>query len=59
MSFKDVTSHLGVMVALSALMGLLVAGLVIPFAGAVGVGAKAVSRSVKDLPEDLNTAPLA
>ena len=59
LTFRDVTSHLGVMVALSALMGLLVAGLAIPFAGALGAGAKAVSHGVKDLPEDLAAPPLA
>ncbi|MFL6155180.1 MAG: transglycosylase domain-containing protein, partial [Marmoricola sp.] len=59
LTFRDVTSHLGVIVALSALMGLLVAGLAIPFAGALGMGAKSLSSSVKDLPEDLKAAPLA
>ncbi|MFL6061620.1 MAG: penicillin-binding protein [Marmoricola sp.] len=59
LTFRDVTSHLGVMVALSALMGLLVAGLVIPFAGALGVGAKSLSKSVKEFPEQLSAAPLA
>ncbi|HEX4190989.1 MAG TPA: transglycosylase domain-containing protein [Marmoricola sp.] len=59
LTFRDVTSHLGVMIALSAVMGLLVAGLVIPFAGALGVGAKSLSKSVKNLPEKLVTAPLS
>jgi membrane peptidoglycan carboxypeptidase len=59
LTLRDVTSHLAVMVALSALMGLLVAGLVIPFAGALGIGAKSISQSVKDLPEDLQAEPLA
>src|SRR5689334_603379 len=59
LTFRDVTSHVGVMVALSALMGLLVAGLAIPFAGALGAGAKSLSKSVKDLPEQLSAAPLA
>jgi membrane peptidoglycan carboxypeptidase len=58
LSLRDVASHLTVMVALSALMGLLVAGLAIPFAGALGIGAKSLSQSVKDLPENLQTAPL-
>ena len=47
LTFRDVTSHLGVIVALSALMGLLVAGLAIPFAGALGMGAKSLSETVK------------
>ena len=59
LTFRDVTSHLGVIVALSALMGLLVAGLAIPFAGALGLGAKSLSQGVKDLPEELKAAPLA
>ncbi|MFL6022892.1 MAG: transglycosylase domain-containing protein, partial [Marmoricola sp.] len=59
LTFRDVTSHLGVIVALSALMGLLVAGLAIPFAGALGIGAKSLTKTVKDLPEDLKAAPLA
>ncbi|MFL6160503.1 MAG: penicillin-binding protein [Marmoricola sp.] len=59
LTFRDVTSHVGVMIALSAVLGILVAGLVIPFAGALGAGAKSVSHSVKNLPEELETAPLA
>jgi membrane peptidoglycan carboxypeptidase len=59
LTFRDVTSHLGVIVALSALMGLLVAGLAIPFAGALGLGAKSLSGTVKNLPEELKAAPLA
>jgi len=59
LTFRDVASHLGVMVALSALMGLLVAGLAIPFAGALGLGAKSLSAGVKELPEELEAPPLA
>jgi len=59
LTFRDVTSHFGVIVALSALMGLLVAGLAIPFAGALGLGAKSLSKTVKDLPEELKAEPLA
>jgi len=59
LSPRDVVSHLGVMVALSALMGLLVAGLAIPFAGAIGLGAKELSQGVKELPEELEAPPLA
>ena len=33
---SNILSHVGVMVAVSALMGLLVAGLVIPFAAVAG-----------------------
>lgn len=59
LSLRDVASHLGVMVALAALMGLLVAGLAIPFAGAIGLGAKELSHGVKELPEELEAPPLA
>jgi membrane peptidoglycan carboxypeptidase len=47
------------MVALSALMGVLVAGLVIPFAGALGMGTKAVSKSMKNFPIEISAEPLA
>jgi membrane peptidoglycan carboxypeptidase len=40
-------------------MGVLVAGLVIPFAGALGMGTKAVSRSMKDFPIKVTEEPLA
>ncbi|MCZ4499928.1 MAG: glycosyl transferase, family 51 [Marmoricola sp.] len=56
---RVVTSHLGVMVALAAVTGLLVAGLAIPFAGAIGIGAHQLASTVKDLPEELEEAPLA
>jgi membrane peptidoglycan carboxypeptidase len=54
-----VVSHLGVMLAVSALVGLLVAGIAIPFAALAGLGARAGADSLKDLPADLTTAPLA
>jgi membrane peptidoglycan carboxypeptidase len=47
------------MVALSALMGVLVAGLVIPFAGVLGVGTKAISKSMKNFPIKVSAEPLA
>ena len=53
------TSILFVLVALSALMGVLVAGLAIPFAGALGMGTKAVSGSMKDFPIKVSAEPLA
>src|SRR5690349_19068884 len=54
-----VVSHLGVMLAVSALVGLLVAGIAIPFAALAGVGARTTADSLKKLPADLETAPLA
>lgn len=59
LTYSSVVSQLSVLVALSALMGLLVAGLAIPFAGALGLGTKAVSKSMKDFPLELSAEPLA
>ena len=52
-------AHLGVMAAVAAVMGLLVAGLAIPFAGVVGVAAKDVAKSMDNLPAELEATPLA
>ena len=57
--FADVVSHLGVMVAVAAVTGLLVAGLAIPFAAVAGFGARNVADSMDQLPSDLTTEPLA
>ena len=54
-----VLSHLGVMAAVAAVMGVVVAGLAIPFAGLVGIAARDVSRTMDDLPTELTVEPLA
>ena len=54
-----VLSHLVVMVAVSAVLGVVVAGLAIPFAGIAGIGARNVARTMDDLPEELQTDPLS
>jgi membrane peptidoglycan carboxypeptidase len=54
-----VASHLGVMAVVAAVMGVVVAGLAIPFAGVLGIGAKSLSNSVENLPANLRTEPLA
>ena len=59
LSFGTVISHLGVIVAVSAVLGVLAAGLVVPLVGAIGVGAHATADSMKNLPEQLTAAPLA
>jgi membrane peptidoglycan carboxypeptidase len=59
LTYGSVTSQMGVLVALSALMGVLVAGLAIPFAGVLGIGTKAVSKSMKDFPIEIANDPLA
>jgi membrane peptidoglycan carboxypeptidase len=47
------------MAAVSAVLGVLVAGLVIPFAGVIGVAAKDVSKGMDNLPEELEAKDLA
>ncbi|HEX6247594.1 MAG TPA: transglycosylase domain-containing protein [Nocardioidaceae bacterium] len=59
LGFASTLSHLGVMAAVSAVMGLLVAGLAIPFAGVAGLSARSVAESMDHLPADLTAAPLA
>jgi membrane peptidoglycan carboxypeptidase len=54
-----VASHLGVMAIVAAVMGVVVAGLAIPFAGVLGIGAKQLSNAVEQLPANLRTEPLA
>jgi membrane peptidoglycan carboxypeptidase len=54
----SVLSHLAVMVAVAAVMGLLVAGLAIPFAGVLGLSARTVADSMDKIPADLSAEPL-
>jgi membrane peptidoglycan carboxypeptidase len=56
---SKVASHLAVMAAVSAIIGVLVAGLAIPFAGVVGVAAKNVSKGMVNLPAELEAKELA
>ncbi len=56
--FGRVLSHLAVMVAVAAVIGLLAAGLAIPFAAVGGLGARTVAASMDDLPSDLEAQPL-
>ena len=51
-----VLSHILVMIAVSAVLGVVVAGLAIPFAGVAGIGARNVARTMDNLPEELQTA---
>jgi membrane peptidoglycan carboxypeptidase len=50
--------HLGVMLAVAAVLGVVVAGLAIPFAGVVGIGARNVANSMDELPAELETGDL-
>ncbi|MBO0846587.1 MAG: penicillin-binding protein [Nocardioides sp.] len=54
-----VASHLAVMAVVAAVMGVVVAGLAIPFAGVLGIGAKSISHTVESLPAKLKAEPLA
>jgi membrane peptidoglycan carboxypeptidase len=54
-----VLSHLGVMVAVAAVMGVLVGGLAMPFAAITGLSARTVSASIDKVPTDLSAQPLA
>ena len=54
-----VLSHLVVMVAVAAVLGVVVAGLAIPFAGLAGIGARNVARTMDNLPEELKTEDLS
>jgi membrane peptidoglycan carboxypeptidase len=59
LSASRVASHLGVMAVVAAVMGVVVAGLAIPFAGVLGIASKSLSRTVESLPAELRTQPLA
>src|SRR3954467_1185583 len=55
----SVISHVGVMVAVAAVMGVLVAGLALPFAAVTGLSARSAAENMDKLPSDLAAAPLA
>ena len=54
-----VLSHVVVMIVVSVVLGVVVAGLAIPFAGIAGVGARNVARTMDDLPEELQIDDLS
>jgi len=54
-----VLSHLGVMAAVAAVMGVVAAGLAIPFAGVLGIAARDVAKGMDNLPTELKAEPLA
>ncbi|WGL52779.1 transglycosylase domain-containing protein [Nocardioides sp. BP30] len=53
-----VLSHLGVMAVLAVVLGVVVAGIAIPFAGIAGIGARQVAKTVDDLPAAFDTGTL-
>src|SRR5204862_270657 len=58
LSTGRIASHLLVMVAVAAILGVVVAGLAIPFVGVLGIGARNAARAMDNLPADLETNPL-
>jgi membrane peptidoglycan carboxypeptidase len=58
LGFLGVLSHLSVMVAVAAVLGVLTAGLALPFAGVLGLGARSVAEGMNNLPADLTAEPL-
>ncbi len=55
---RKVASHLGVMLAVSAVLGVVVSGLAIPFAGILGLTAQNVADASDSLPKELETEQL-
>jgi len=55
---SQVWSHLGVMAAVAAVLGVVVAGLAIPFAAVIGLGARNVADSMDSLPAKLEATAL-
>lgn len=53
------TRHLLLLVGASALAGVLTAGLLLPLAGGVGVGAREGAEAFTDLPDEIDIPPLA
>ena len=55
---RKVAFHIGVMMAVAAVLGIVVSGLAIPFAGVLGFSAKDLANSASDLPKELTTEAL-
>jgi membrane peptidoglycan carboxypeptidase len=58
-SAASVLSHLSVMAVVAVVLGLITAGLAIPFVGALGLGTKEIADSMQGFPDELETPPLA
>ncbi|MEX0427918.1 transglycosylase domain-containing protein [Nocardioides sp. DS6] len=56
---SKVLKHLAVMCAVAAVLGVVVAGLAIPFAGLLGMGAKDAAKTMNKLPADFEVGNLA
>ena len=59
LSTPKVLSHLGVMLLVSVVLGVVVSGLAIPFAGVVGFATRQAADTMDNLPIELETEPLA
>ncbi len=59
LSSPKVLSHLGVMLLVSVVLGVVVSGLVIPFAGVIGFATRQAADTMDNLPIELETEPLA
>ena len=57
-TFARVISYLSVMLAVSVALGVVVAGLAIPFAGLAGLATKSAADSVDSLPQELEDSSL-
>lgn len=57
-ALPSIAGHLTVMVAVAAVLGVIVAGLALPFAGLVGIGARNVASTMDSLPAELETDAL-
>jgi membrane peptidoglycan carboxypeptidase len=55
---RKVASHLGVMLIVAAVLGVVVSGLAIPFAGVLGLTARNVADASNALPKELETEQL-
>jgi membrane peptidoglycan carboxypeptidase len=53
-----VLKHLGSMMAVAAVLGVVVAGLAIPFAGVVGMGARNLAQTMDEVPAELEAEAL-
>lgn len=52
-------SHLSVMLVVAVVLGVVVSGLAIPFAGVLGFAARSTANGMDDLPQELETTALA
>ncbi len=59
LGFNTAASHIGVLIAVAAVMGVLTAGLAIPVVAAISYGAHTAEKSLENLPLDFPTMPLA